>query len=87
MKKQMSVSLADFRYVCIECPRCKTRVILDMKERRQFAKDNNYFTPVDCAGCKTRYDSAIPTNIDRLQQAYEGLAAGLVTFLGESEEE
>lgn len=89
MRKQLSVSLSDFRYVCIECPRCKTRVILDMKNKAAFAVEHGFFTPRDCPACKTPYDSAVRPNIDQLQRAYEALfeIADRITFLGEPDEE
>lgn len=88
MRKQMIVGLGDFRYVSIECPRCHTRLVLDM-QKREFANEHNFFTPKICPGCSSNYDSAIQPNVDRLQVAYEGLMeiADRVTFLSEPEDE
>ena len=30
MRKQLITSLADLRFVCLECPQCHTKVTLDM---------------------------------------------------------
>lgn len=73
MHKQIVVSIADLRYICIKCPHCHTKVILDMKEKSSFAKKQGIFAPKRCPGCETNYDSAIQPNVDQLQRAYESL--------------
>jgi hypothetical protein len=46
------------------------------------------FTPKECPGCLTEYDSAIRLALDRLQKVYEALMpiAGRISFRGEPEE-
>ena len=63
MHKQFVVSLADLRYVRIECPQCKTKVILDMQEKSATAEKNNFFAPKECPGCRNDYDSAIAASV------------------------
>ena len=89
MRRQLIVSLADLRHVCIECPNCHTRLIPDMKRKRTFDQEQFFFTPGVCAGCKIAYDSAIQANVNQMQSAYEGLMkiADSITFLSEPEDE
>jgi hypothetical protein len=60
-----------------------------MELKRDFAKLNNFFTPRECPGCRSAYDSAIQPNVDDLQKAYEGLVkiADRLTFLSEPQDE
>jgi hypothetical protein len=81
------ISIADIRYVVIECPHCRTRVTLDLKERSSFAEKHGIFAPKECPGCRTAYDSAIQPNLDQLQRAYQSLLeiADRIRFHGEEE--
>jgi hypothetical protein len=36
MHKEIVFSLADLRYVEVSCGRCKTRIILDLKEKPKY---------------------------------------------------
>lgn len=85
MRKELVVSLADLRYVSIECPTCRAVVTLDMKERSAFAQREEIFAPKKCPGCFTPYDSAIQPSIDKFQKCYEALApiADRIAFRGE----
>jgi hypothetical protein len=88
MHKQLVVSLADLRFVSIECPLCKTVVTLDMKEPHELAqKYDNAFCPKDCPGCRKQYDSAIRPNVDSFQKSYQALGeiADRISFRGETE--
>jgi DNA-directed RNA polymerase subunit RPC12/RpoP len=43
--KELAISISDLRYVCIECPACRTKVILDMREKSEFAQKHSIFAP------------------------------------------
>lgn len=88
MHKELVISIADLRYVAIACRSCRTKVILDMKEKSEHAKRHGYFAPLDCPHCKERYDSAIRPGIDAMQHAYQSLLEleGQITFRGEATE-
>ncbi|MGH7487071.1 MAG: hypothetical protein ACRD9L_21655 [Bryobacteraceae bacterium] len=88
MRKQILISIADLRYVSIECPQCRAQVVLDMKERSAFAEKHGLFAPPECPACHTPYDSAIQPNVDNLQRAYQSLLkiADRIRFHGEPEE-
>lgn len=87
MHKELVVSIADLRYVCIECPHCRTKVVLDMKEPSEVSKKYNFFTPKECPGCRTAYDTAIQPSIDSLQRSYTSLMqiADRISFRGNPE--
>jgi hypothetical protein len=87
MHKEVVVSLADLRYVSIECPNCRTKVTLDMKEKSDLSKKHEFFTPKECPGCQTGYETAIPRTLDAFQKSYEALLpiAGRITFRGPME--
>ena len=73
MQKQFVVSLADFRFVSIECQTCRTLVTMDMKEPHEFTEKYDAFTPKDCPACRRQYDSAVRPGVDALQRAYAAL--------------
>jgi|ERR1039458_9188531 hypothetical protein len=83
--KELVISISDLRYVSIECPVCRARVVLDMKERSEFAQKHGIFAPKACPGCQTAYDMAIQPQIDAFQRAYETLLpiADRIRFQGE----
>jgi hypothetical protein len=83
--KELAISISDLRYVCIECPACRARVVLDMKERSEFAQKHGIFAPKKCPGCDSLYDTAIQPNIDAFQHAYQTLLpiADRITFRGD----
>ena len=87
MHKEIVISLKDLRYISIECPLCKSRVIMDMKETHKIAKEQDSFSPRKCPACLVSYDTAIPSNINRLQETYVGLLpiADRISFRGEVE--
>jgi primosomal protein N' len=87
MQKQFVVSLADLRFVSIECPTCRTLVTMDMKEPHEFTKKYDAFTPKDCPACRQQYDSAVRPGVDALQRAYSALMAiaDRVSFRTEAE--
>jgi phage FluMu protein Com len=87
MKKELIISLADLRYISITCPRCKTQVVLDMKEPSEFSQKHDYFSPNKCPGCLTLYDSAIEPAVANLQRFYQSLlpVADRITFRTEAE--
>lgn len=86
MHKELVISIADLRYVCILCPHCQTKVVLDMKEKAPFAAKHGIFAPKKCPGCYAEYDSAIQPNVDDLQRAYQSLIeiADRISFRGEA---
>jgi hypothetical protein len=70
MLKEIVVSLAELRQVCIECIHCKTAVTLDLlDETGNITKGGDTFAPQACPGCGNEYDSAIPRNLNALQKA------------------
>ncbi len=71
MRKQIVISLADLRFVSVECPECRTVVTMDMQEPHEFAQKHDAFTPKECPGCSRQYDSAIRPNVDKFQKAYQ----------------
>lgn len=75
MQKQLVASLADLRFVSIECPTCRTLVTMDMKEPHEFTAKYDAFTPKDCPACRHQYDSAVRPGVDALQRAYTALIA------------
>lgn len=83
----MVISLADLRFVSIECPECKTLVTMDMQEPHEFAQKHGAFTPNECPGCSRQYDSAIRPNVDKFQKAYQSLIliADRISFRGNIE--
>ncbi len=89
MRTEAVISISDLRYVCIECPQCRTKVILDMTERTEFGKRHDFFAPNKCPACQAPYDTAIQPGVDQLQKAYEALApiAGRVSFRSEAEDD
>lgn len=89
MQKEIVVSLADLRYVSIECPTCHTKVILDMKGKSELWEKHHFFTPKACPGCASGYDTAIPTAVDALRKSYEMLLpiADRISFRGPMETE
>lgn len=82
MQEEHVITLADLRYLSIECPQCRTRVILDMQEKSAVAEKYGWFAPQKCPGCQADYDSGLRLGIDRLQQLYKPLLdfPGVVTF-------
>jgi phage FluMu protein Com len=87
MHKQIVISLADLRFVSIECPECKTVVTMDMQETHEFAQKHDAFTPKECPGCSRQYDIAIRPNVDKFQKAYKALVeiADRISFRGNAE--
>jgi hypothetical protein len=69
MHEETVVALGDLQFVCIECPHCKTRVILDMEQKFEFS-GGIFFAPETCPGCRKPFDSAIPASLNALQRAY-----------------
>jgi hypothetical protein len=82
MHEETVVALSDLQFVCIECPHCKTRVILDMD--RQFEHSGGmFFAPDTCPGCRKPFDSAVPGNLNTLQRAFLAVPKALrsaITF-------
>jgi hypothetical protein len=87
MHDKTMVSISDLRYVCIKCPQCQTRVILDMQKKSAKAQQHGFFAPKQCPGCLIDYDSSIRKSVDELQESYPRLLeiAESVSFFGESE--
>jgi hypothetical protein len=88
MKTQLVVSLSDLRYVEIECPACHAKVTLDMKRKSEFGEKYDFFTPAECPGCTTKYDTAIQGGIDSFRKSYLALTsiADRVSFRGPMED-
>lgn len=82
MHQEPVVSLADLRCVSIECPLCRTKVVLDMEEISEHAKKYSMFAPAGCPGCRVDYDTAVRAAVDQFQKAYQTLmpVAGRVSF-------
>ncbi len=87
MHKELVFSLADLRYVSIECARCKTKLVLDMKEVSDFSRRHGVFAPKDCPGCHEAYDPAIRPSVDAFRDAYKNLTdiGDSIRFLGNPE--
>jgi len=87
MQREIVVSLADLRYVSIECPNCHTKVTLDMKGKSELWEKQDFFTPKTCPGCTSAYDTAIPRSLDGFLKSYEALLpiADRITFRGPME--
>jgi hypothetical protein len=85
MHKQLVVSLADLRYISVECKNCSSSVTLDMTKvsdhQRQYG-----FTPAVCPACRNNYDTAVK-NINQLRDAYDSLlcVADQLTLRGDTE--
>jgi primosomal protein N' len=73
MLKELVVSLADIRCICVSCQHCKTKVVLDMREQSDFARTHGVFLPNECPGCRKPYDSALQPGLQNLHRAYEPL--------------
>ncbi|HEX4160718.1 MAG TPA: hypothetical protein VHY79_19780 [Rhizomicrobium sp.] len=70
MHKEIVISIPDIRYVAIECPHCRTKVILDMQEQVGLAQQYESFAPRKCPGCEAIYDSAIQPSLQKLRDAW-----------------
>lgn len=88
MHKELVISVADLRYVCIGCQNCHTTVTLDMQELPNFREKYDAFTPKDCPGCQKEYDTAVRDGIDQLHRVFKMLSKveKRVTFRGRAEE-
>lgn len=75
MRKEVIISIEDLRHICIECPHCHAKVILDMQQSVPVARAHGMFAPANCPGCEASYDSAIKPNVDQLQRIYAALSA------------
>ena len=87
MRKQSIIDIRDLRFVCITCPHCNTRVVLDMDAEFTATNDRPKFAPIGCPGCRKLYDSVVE-NLNALHRAYVAIrdaALGtLVTFVSEN---
>ena len=89
LRKELVVGIEELRYVSIECPQCRTRVVLDMQERSAMAEKYDWFAPAKCPGCQVDYDSGLRDALNRLQKLYRPLRdfAGSLSFRAEAREE
>lgn len=85
MHRQLVVSLADLRYITVECKNCSSSVTLDMNKVSDHQRQHG-FTPLVCPACRRDYDSALK-NINQLREAYDSLlgVADRITLRGDSE--
>ena len=86
MHKQIVVSLADLRYVSIQCHSCGSSITLDMGKSTTHQAANDVFLPKICTACRAPYDSAMG-NVDELRRLFQylGPVADRITFRGELE--
>lgn len=81
MHNQIVVSLEDLRYVCIRCPHCNSRTILDLTAKFDYSPERPKFATEQCSTCYQRIDSAV-AELNNFQRAYLALRdAGISKFL------
>jgi hypothetical protein len=83
MTNETLVTVKDLRYIELECAQCHTKVILDMQNPPQPAKDQGYFSFEKCPACPAEYGGTIRGAINAIQRAFESLlstAPHLVRF-------
>jgi hypothetical protein len=83
MYQQSVVSIKDLRFATLACPRCNTRVTVDLNaEFEPESRRRPFVAPRACPRCDTPFDSAVPEAVDSLQEVYKALAklGSAVTF-------
>ena len=77
MRRETVLSIRELRHVSITCPHCKTEVVLDMDAYAPpgagVVRDRMRFAPIQCPGCRVRFDTALNA-LEDLQSAYAVLA-------------
>ncbi|MGA2267561.1 MAG: hypothetical protein ABSH44_03725 [Bryobacteraceae bacterium] len=73
MRRQITITVGELRYISINCPHCRTVMTLDMLEPSEIATKHKCFGPLRCSVCEKDYDSAIRPNVDALWKAYQSL--------------
>lgn len=88
MHRELVVSVADLRYVCLRCKQCNTTVTFDLQEPSQFTQKHGVLAPKDCPVCRTEYDVALRQGIDGFYRAFKPMldVADWITFRGKVEE-
>jgi hypothetical protein len=75
MRKELSLTIKDLRYVAIKCRRCGTDVVLDMGTAYEPEPAlRTGITPPQCPTCSAGFDSAIKPALDRFRSVYTSLA-------------
>lgn len=85
MHRQLVVSLADLRYISLQCKNCDSSITLDMTKVSDHQRQHG-FTPAVCPACRQNYDTAT-RSINQLRDAYDSLlrVADQVTLRGDAE--
>ena len=86
MQRQIVISLADLRYVSLECDHCHSILTLDMAKVSEHQEKYGVFFPRVCSVCQKAFDTATE-NLDSFRRCYRSLLpiAGRITFRGELE--
>jgi phage terminase large subunit GpA-like protein len=88
MRKETVISVGDLRHICITCPHCQTRFILDMDAPYLGTNDRPNFAPSGCPGCRQLYDSTVG-NLNALHRVYcaihDAKIGTAITFLAEDQ--
>ena len=84
--RQLVISLADLRYVSIECPNCNSVLTLDMEKQSDHQKKHGLFVRGLCTVCQKGFDSAMPY-VTQFRDIYLALLpiASKITFRGSIE--
>jgi len=90
MKQETVVDISDLRYVRVSCQHCKTRVILDLKEKSAPTEKTGILLSDTCPCCCEAYDSSLKGALTTIQKAYDALSSEYVkhkvVFIGECKE-
>jgi predicted RNA-binding Zn-ribbon protein involved in translation (DUF1610 family) len=73
MRRQITISIGELRYVSIACPHCGTAVTLDMTKPSELSTRYGSLVPARCPACDTDYDSAIKPGVGQFCDAYKAL--------------
>ena len=86
MQKQFILTLADLRYISIECRQCSSVLTLDMTRLSEHQEKHGFFLPGVCSACRQPFDTATKT-LSSFRDCYEELlqVPEKVTFRAEFE--
>ncbi len=73
MTNEAVISLEDIRCVSVSCLNCKTKVLLDLREKSDHADRYGLTLPGECPVCRKPYDSALNGALTSLQVAYDAV--------------
>jgi len=85
MRHELELTLKDLRLISIRCGNCRTVVTMDMERKEDVSPKTREgaFSLRNCPICGNAYDSALPSSIDSIHRAYQGVREDLrdlVTF-------